>query len=204
MHSLLLSCLAPQVSFFSIIDELDHLITSIELPDWFGNDACYEEFNFSSFVCLQFLVVGKNSFGSVKRFQLNGMSELRSLNIGSESFTGLKDFFWMDHIDSSNIESFDESKSFHIVNCALLEVILIEEFCFCDFAGEFELRNLPSLRNLVIGNSHKASFNFCCSSCVIEGFSLSRDIYLQIFQVSNNYISVTIPFMDVHLYQYQS
>ena len=82
------------------IQELDCLVTSIELPDWCCNEADYQDFDFSRFACLQSLVIGENSFGSVKRFRLEGMPELRSLKIGAESFTTIgphwNDALWRD------------------------------------------------------------------------------------------------------------
>ena len=144
-------------------------MTTIELPDWCCNDVEYQDFDFSRFACLQSLVIGENSFGSVKRFRLEGMPELRSLKIGSESFTGLKKQCWQDNIDFSQSKSFDALKSFSILNCDLLESIEIGIFCFCDFAGEFELRNLPSLQSIKFGDMHDPSFNFCGASCVIQG-----------------------------------
>ena len=39
----------------------------------------------------------------------------------------------------------DKSKSFHILNCESLESIQIGEYSFSDYAGEFELKNLPQL-----------------------------------------------------------
>ena len=166
---MLSSCVPSQLRYDPTIQELDCLVTTIELPDWCCNDAEYQDFDFSRFACLQSLVIGENSFGSVKRFRLEGMPELRSLKIGSESFTGLKKQCWQDNIDFSQSKSFDALKSFYILNCDLLESIEIGIYCFCDFAGEFELRNLPSLQSIKFGDMHNPSFNFCGASCVIQG-----------------------------------
>lgn len=166
---LLSSCVPMQFYYNPTIQELDCLVTSIELPDWCCNEADYQDFDFSRFACLQSLVIGENSFGSVKRFRLEGMPELRSLKIGAESFTGMKKYCWEDSIDFSQTQSFDEQKSFSIVNCDLLESIEIGIFCFCDFAGDFELRNLPLLQSIRFGDMSNPSFNFCGTSFVIQG-----------------------------------
>ena len=166
---MLASCVPQQIHYNPAIQELGCRVISIELPDWYCNDLDYEEFDFSGFARLQSLEIGENSFGSVKRFRLEGMPELRSLKIGSESFTGIKRYCWMDEINFSTVNSFDESKSFHILNCDLLESIELGAFCFCDFSGEFELKNLRSLRSITFGIIDDVSFNFCGSRCVIQG-----------------------------------
>ena len=63
----------------------------------------------------------------------------------------------------------NQSKSFHILNCESMESIEIGEWSFCDFAGQFELKNLPSLQSIQLGTIRKNSFNFCFSSFVIQG-----------------------------------
>ena len=54
------------------------------------------------------------------------------------------------------------------MNCELLEAIVIGEFCFSDFQGEFELLNLPSLQTLQIGSLENDSVNFRYGSCVVR------------------------------------
>ena len=70
----------------------------------------------------------------------------------------------------------DESKSFHILNCESLESIQIGEFSFSDFAGGFELKNLPQLQYIEIGESGNDSCNFFGSSFVIRGIELILNI----------------------------
>ena len=52
----------------------------------------------------------------------------------------------------------DESKIFHVLNCESLESIKIGEYSFSDFGGQFELKNLPSLQTLGIGDFEGESF----------------------------------------------
>ena len=43
------------------------------------------------------------------------------------------------------------------------------EWSFSDFAGEFELKNLPKLQSIQIGTIGRESYNFCYSLFVIRG-----------------------------------
>ena len=67
----------------------------------------------------------------------------------------------------------DSSKSFHILNCESLESIQIGERSFSDFAGEFELKNLPQLQYIQFD-----SCNFCHSSFVIRSIELILNIVM--------------------------
>ena len=72
----------------------------------------------------------------------------------------------------------DRSKSFHILNCESLESIEIGEYSFSDFAGEFELKNLPQLQSIQIGTIGSKSYNFYASSFVIRGLELILNIVM--------------------------
>ena len=86
------------------------------------------------------------------------MNRLKTIKIDKNSFTQRK-----------NSYGNDNSKSFHILNCESLESIEIGEYSFSDFAGEFELKNLPQLQSIQIGVVGKDSYNFYSSSFVIRG-----------------------------------
>ena len=50
-----------------------------------------------------------------------------------------------------------------------MESIQFGKYSFSDFAGEFELKNLPQLQSIQIGTIGNDSYNFCNSSFVIGG-----------------------------------
>ena len=83
---------------------------------------------------------------------IDGLNELKSLKIGNNSFSK-KD---------------DSSRSFDISNCIELESIEIGRYSFSNY-GEFELKNLPKLSTIKIGEIGSESYNFCYSSFVIKG-----------------------------------
>ena len=144
---------------------MDSSITSIIIPNWTCNDIGYTMFDFSRFTLVESIEIGDDCFGSVKTFQIEGLTRLKSLKIGNNSFT-----------QKRNRSGDDKSKSFHILNCESLESIEIGEYSFSDFAGEFELKNLPQLQSIQIGSIGRGSNNFYGSSFVIRGIDLILDI----------------------------
>ena len=103
----------------------------------------------------------------MKTFRIDGLNRLKSIKIGNNSFTQTKSYYGN-----------DSSKSFHILNCESLESIQIGEYSFSDFEGEFELKNLPQLQSIQIGTIGRDSYNFFCSSFVIQGIDLILNIVM--------------------------
>ena len=133
-------------------------MSSIVIPDWVCNDASYTEFDLSRFTKLETLEIGDNCFGPVELFRIDGLNRLKSITIGKNSFTHNKNWY-----------GDDSSKSFHILNCESLESIEIGDYSFSDYAGEFELKNLPQLQSIQIGTIGSKSWNFCDCSFVLQG-----------------------------------
>ena len=119
----------------------------------------YTVFDFSRFHLLQELVIGNDCFSAVDRFVLDKMYYLKVLRVGNNSFTKAK----------SDYYGYDFKRSFHILNCLELESIDIGTWSFSDYAGGFELRNLPKLCSIKIGEVDIQSYNFCFSPFVVKG-----------------------------------
>ena len=139
------------------------------------------------FTRVKFIKIGNNSFCSVRTFRIDGLNRLKTLKIGINSFTQQKTCNFKKEV------VFDESKSFHILNCESLELIQIGYCSFSDYGGEVELKNLPNLSFIDIGNEslllrkyfqdafnnlnrYKRSvkfgiFNFCSSPLVIKSIN---------------------------------
>ena len=116
------------------------------------------DWDVSWFLNLESIEIGDDCFGSVKMFKIDGLNRLKTIKIGINSFTQVK-----------NSYKKDKSKSFHILNCELLESIQIGQYSFSDYAGDFELKNLPQLQSIQIGTVGRKSYNFSGSSFVIRG-----------------------------------
>ena len=114
---------------------------------------------------LRSIRIGDDCFSRVKTFKIDELNRLKTIKIGYNSFTQEK-----------NSNGNDKSKSFHILNCESLESIQIKQFSFSDFAGDFELKNLPQLQSIQIGTIGSWSSNFCCSSFVIRGIDMILNI----------------------------
>ena len=153
----------PIYYHYDFIESIDSNVKSVHLPDRICNDEEYTIFNFSRFILLEELEIGSNSVMYVNEFKIDGLNHLKSLKIGMNSFTCVrKNDSFDDRIDN-------KSRSFHILNCIELESIEIGEYSFNDYGGGFELRNLPKLSTIKIGEIGNDSYNFRCSSFVIQG-----------------------------------
>ena len=93
---------------------------------------------------------------NVKLFSIDGLNHLKCIKIGKRSFTNTK-------------YKCDSNRSFSVLNCIELESIEIGLFSFSDYGGSFELKNLPKLSTIKIGESGYYSYNFSYSSFEIKG-----------------------------------
>ena len=133
---------------------------SIILPNWTCNDFNYTVFDFSRFSNVESIEIGDDSFYSVQTFRIDGLSKLQTLKIGKNSFSDRKGTFGA---------SISMEKSFHVLNCESLTLIDIGENSFSDYGSEFELRNLPSLQFLKIGERANLAFSFNTCSFIVRG-----------------------------------
>ena len=155
------------------LNELDSSIINLTIPSWsFNNELNMIELNLNRFVNLKSIEIGNNCFESVQTFEIDGLNRLKRLKIGDNSFTQVKSIDILKDFSSSTSKCRNESKSFHILNCELLKVIEIGCYSFCDFGGEFELRNLDNLESIKIGRIRYRSMNFYCSSFIIRGITM--------------------------------
>ena len=118
------------------------------------NDKCIlNDFDVSLFLNLEELIIGNNCFENVDIFKIDGLNHLKSVKISKNAFRKRK----------SN-HGRNPSRSFHLLNCIELESIEIGPYSFSDYAGGFELRNLPKLSTIKMDSA-----NFFYSSFVIRG-----------------------------------
>ena len=161
--------LFPKVYYFDFIQSIDSSITSIIIPNWTCNDIDYTIFDFSRFTRVESIEIGNDCFEFVKTFQIDGLNRLKTIKIGNNSFYEQdEDLRIPILIEEEWQEEIEISKSFHILNCESLESIQIGEYSFSDYAGKFELRNLPQLQSIQIGTIGSNSCNFYSHSFVIR------------------------------------
>ena len=143
---------------------------NLQVTDLTISSNCCNDLNaldLNRFEWLRSIEIGDDCFGSVQTFTIDGLNRLNTINIGKNSFTQLKSTSKWNYDIAKN-----DSKSFHILNCESLESIQIGEYSFSDFAGDFELKNLPQLQSIEIGAVGSRSCNFCCSSFVTRGIDV--------------------------------
>ena len=130
-----------------------------------SSNSCNElkSLNLNEYRYLKSIEIGDDCFENVDLFNIDGLNELKSLKIGSRSFTHLKSGNWDDGI-ANNL-----NRSFSILNCIELESIEIGSYSFSDYGGGFELKNLPKLSTIKIGEIGSDSSNFFYSSFEIKG-----------------------------------
>ena len=125
---------------------------------------------------LESIEIGNDCFESVQTFKIDGLNQLKTIKIGNNSFTQVKEADWKNNWKEAMNRANNSSKSFHILNCESLESIQIGEYSFSDFAGEIELKNLPQLRSIQIGTIGSYSHDFYYSSLMLGGIDMILNI----------------------------
>ena len=73
------------------LNELDSSIINLNIPSWsFNNELNMNELNLNRFVNLESIIIGNECFGSIQRFEIEGLNRLQRLKIGMNSFTQVK------------------------------------------------------------------------------------------------------------------
>ena len=129
--------------------------TSLTILSGKCNDHSISQFDVQSFKALESIRIGNHCFENVNTFKIDGLDRLRLLIIGIDSFT-------------KSLQGIDSSRSFQLENCEELDSIEIGYGSFSDYSI-FELKNLPLLSSIQIGEIGRDSFNFYHSSFTIKG-----------------------------------
>ena len=119
---------------YDLLKLTDHS-AELTIPDGYFNGKSIITFNISNNGELKRIEIGNDSYGDVREFDLEGLSELESVMIGQDSF----------RIDDKE----RNDGSYRIVNSPKLKSIQIGYESFEDYHS-FELNNLPSLQTIDI------------------------------------------------------
>ena len=133
-----------------------------------SSNSCNElkSLNLNEYQYLKSVEIGDDCFENVDLFKIDELNELKSIKIGNNSFTLVKSGnIWDWDFEKAN----NTNRSFSVLNCDELESIEIGSNSFSDYGGGFELRNLPKLSTIKIGDIRSHSPNFHWSSFVIKG-----------------------------------
>ena len=164
-HAMASKSLTGSIFRANDLNTISVLISELKVSSHSCNDI--NLLDLSKFGLLQSIEIGSHCFGSVPIFRIDALHKLSRLKIGRNSFTPMKSTEKFDYEKANN-----QSKSFHILNCESLESIEIGEWSFSDFAGDFELKNLPKLKSIQIGSMDYRSYNFYFASFIVKGIFL--------------------------------
>ena len=115
--------------------------TSMMIRSGSCNNILITSFSVGSYRNLESIEIGDRCYENVGTFNIDGLNGLKSLKIGINSFT-----------KNRNSQGNDPFRSFHILNCNELKLIEIGRYSFSDYGGGFELKNLPHLNSIELGN----------------------------------------------------
>ena len=156
------------------LNSMDLKVTELVICSNSCNDM--NELDLNKFEWLESIEIGDDCFGSVKTFQIDGLNRLKTIKIGRNSFTQVKQADWNKNQCDARDKANNKERSFHILNCESLKSIQIGIFSLFDFGGIFELKNLPQLQSIHIGDIETYSCNFWWSSFVIRGIDMILNI----------------------------
>ena len=112
--------------------------------------------HFTRFTQLKELVVGNSSCVNVDQLNLVGLSKLRSVVIGENSFTAHPNSF------GNNPNRF-----FFLRGCGSLKELRIGRYSLSDYAT-FEIESNDALEVIAIGDVNEASYNMYFSSLILR------------------------------------
>ena len=158
-------------SYLSILSMSSPLLS---IPAKACNSESLTIFDLSAFKLLQSIEIGDENMYNANSLLIDNMIQLKSIKIGSNSFTKHKNSYGKDDSRSFRISNCDKLESIEIGQYSFsdyskLESIEIGQYSFSDYSGKFELSNTPSLKSLKIGVVGKESVNFYYGSLTIQG-----------------------------------
>ena len=141
-----------EVSTVAQLKTLPSNTRGIIVPSNTCNDAVSYWVSLNQFSKLVFLRVGNDCFGQVAQLVITNVPTLKSVEIGSDSFTEVK-HTWPAKKDTN--------RKFLLTDCAAVESLTIGPGSFADF-GVFKLERVSSLRTIAIGSmtTFYESYNF--------------------------------------------
>ena len=135
---------------------LDSDVSIVFVKSYSCNDPSLTVLNVSRLTSLQELSVGDYCFENVKELRLVGLSGLKRVAIGSNSFTKSKNGF-----DS------DPNRRFQLKDCSALTELRVGRYSFSDYSS-CEIENVDALESIAMGELNSESFNFHSASLELK------------------------------------
>ena len=151
------------VCSMSDLASIESGVTHITVSDNCGNENTAASLYFTRFAQLKELVIGDNCFMNVDQLNLIGLSKLRSVVIGENSFTQHKN-------DAGN----DPNRHFYLKNCPSLREMRIGCYSFSDYTV-IDIENVNALETIEIGSLSRDSYNFRYASLELKSILIHSE-----------------------------
>ena len=135
---------------------LDSDVSIVFVKSYSCNDASLTVLNVSRLTSLQELSIGDYCFENVKELRLVGLSGLKRVAIGSNSFTKSKNGFGS-----------DPNRRFQLKDCSALRELRVGRYSFSDYSV-CEIENVEALEVIEMGELNSESFNFHSASLELK------------------------------------
>ena len=143
-------------------DRLSPTITRITVQ----KNSCnygFDVLDLSRFDRLKKLEVGDECFMNVRTVNITGLSALRSVEIGMNSFTQHK-----------NDDGKDPNRHFYLKNCPKLKSLKMGRYSFSDYTV-IEIENVNALEGIEMGDLNEESWNFAYASLELKSILIHRE-----------------------------
>ena len=138
------------------LTSIDSGVTHITVSDNCGNENMAIGLYFTRFTQLKELVIGNNCFMNVDQLNLIGLSKLRSVVIGENSFTKKKNGFGK-----------ESNRRFYVKTCPSLRELRIGRYSFSDYVSAV-IEGNDALEVIAMGELSSESFNFYSASLELK------------------------------------
>ena len=112
---------------------------------------------------LESLVIGDNCFSYVTEVKMVGLDELKSVEIGMNSFTQHKN-------DYGN----DSNRHFYLKDCPKLKSLKMGRYSFSDYTV-CEIENVDALEVIEMGDVNEVSYNFRSASLELKSILIHNE-----------------------------
>ena len=131
-------------------------VTHITVSNNCGNENTAASLYFTRFTQLKELVIGDNCFMNVDQLNLIGLSKLRSVVIGENSFTKKKNGFGK-----------ESNRRFYVKNCPSLRELRVGRYSFSDYVSAV-IEGNDALEVIAMGELSQVSNTFYSASLELK------------------------------------
>ena len=132
-----------------------------------GGSACpfdsVTAFDLSVYPRLKSIVIGDGCFMYVNVFNITGLSELESVEIGMNSFTKNKNWYGS-----------DPNRHFYLNGCPKLKSLKMGRYSFSDYSV-IEIENADALEVIEMGELNEDSWSFVYASLELKSILIHSD-----------------------------